>query len=616
MKVTTEADQIAGHDGTRRSVVRIDGGEIDSDEPGDAHLDVEGWLVTHEIRVDTPDVVTLPRGGVSVADGPDRLPPEASRSVEGGATLVCESPVACLVRVDGGASVTVDSRGRATVRPEGDVVVGWTHRPDPAVTEISLPSRDTAGVATALRAATAVALPSTQTPDRTWPNSRSAAPSITTTPHRGTHPSEVERVDTGVELTVPDDLAAVAATATLAGYLGAEVSVGEEATLHAAGESWRLGSEPETVDSRSSSFLRRVFYLDCHVRSAGPHGTRLAGHAAALAAVDGDAETLYELPLAERVARYLAADDRVDDELPRWPETLHVEPSVERLTGVTPQLCRLADVRLPRCERLELPEMIDYEPREAAVRGAADTDPKARVVPDSAGEAAITGWAAAGRPTAAFAASEPVTRQPREDDGPLRATVVQCGGESAAETAARWRETIAEQEIDLSVVSRPTVEQLRETLRADHDIVHVAAHDGGAGVECADGTLGLVDLPDSITPTASSSGTSATPRSWQKRQSPPAPSLPSGRRDRCRGPTRAATAPTSPDCCRSAGVPSEPFACSVGAETRSGGSSWATAAHASGSGRPLHRQSSWSARTLRLWSITAALTLRERWYLE
>lgn len=498
MEIERDDSRIVGKHARHQSVVRFDG----TDETSrDAQLFADGWLVNGETRLTTPDKLTLPRGGVSVDS--DRLSAGESATLADGDTVVVESPVVCLVRVDGGGEIVVDERMRATLRPSGDVTVGWSRPPDAGVREISLPSRDAEGVASALRAATAVALPSTQTPDRTWPNSRLAAPSITDAPHR-TAPSEVDRVDSGVELRLPDSLAAVASTATLAGYLGAEVTVGDttEAQLHAAGESWSLGSDSETVDSRSSSWLRRVFSLDCHARAVGQHGSRLSGHDDALAAVDGTADELYNLPLAERVARYLAVDDSVDDTLPRWPETLHVEPRVDRLMAVTPQLCRLADVRLPRCDRVDLPDMVDYTPPSTeAVRGAADAASagRERVVPASSATAATTGWAAAGRPMAAYGATSDTPVSRRTDDAPLRVRVVECGSEQAERTTEKWRGGLSSS-VDLSVDTHPTVSRLREVLRSDADVVHVAGHAGDDGVDCRDGSLSRVDLPDAVAP--------------------------------------------------------------------------------------------------------------------
>lgn len=497
MEIERDDPQIVARHARHRSVVRFDG----TDETSrDAQLFADGWLVNGETRLTTPDKLTLPRGGVSV--GSDRLSAGESATLADGDTVVVESPVVCLVRVDDGGEISVDERMRATLRPSGDVTVGWSRPPDAGVREISLPSRDAEGVASALRAATAVALPNVDTPDRTWPNSRKPAPSITES-DRGTSPSQVERVDSGVELRLPDSLAAVASTATLAGYLGVEVTVGDttEAELHAAGESWSLGRDPDTVDSRSSSWLRRVFTLDCHARAAGQHGSRLSGHDDAFEHVDGTADELYNLPLAERVARYLD-DDSVDDTLPRWPETLHVEPRVDRLMAVTPQLCRLADVRLPRCERLELPDMVEYAPPSTeAVRGAADavSAGRERVVPMSSATAATTGWSAAGAPMAAYGAPKDTLVSRRTDDTPLRVRVVECGGEQAERTTEKWRGALAPS-VDLSVDTRPTVSRLCEVLRSDADVVHVAGHSGDDGVNCRDGSLSRVDLPASVAP--------------------------------------------------------------------------------------------------------------------
>ncbi len=502
MDIERDDSRIVGKHGQHRSTVRVDG-EVGGGRPV---IDPDGWPVTHETAVTDVEEITLPRGGVSVVGG-GRLPQESSTTLTEGDVVVVESPVTSVVRVDGRTRVSIDGHGRATLHPSGDAAVGWVASDDddgPA--EISLPSGDPAGVAAAVEAAAVIAMPETETPDRTWPAARRDAPVVVDGPSdRGTSPSEVDRPDTGVELCLPDSLEFVVAASSLAVYTGAEVSVdpgASEARLRAAGSEWSLGSDPDAVDRRASSWLRRVFHLDCHVRAAGQHGSRLQNHDSVLAAVEADAETLYELPLAERVARYLTADDRVDDKLPAWPEVLHVEPSVDQLTSVVGTLGRLPDVRLPRARQMELPEMLYQERAREAIRGPEAVDqPTLRLAPSSTGEA-MTGWAAPGEPAGAFEFSAPAPSPATgRDDDPLRATVVECGGETAGETAQKWRETVGDDEIDLSVVSSPTVDRLQTALKSPHDVIHVAGHDSGEGVVCADGeTFDEFDVPEAVAP--------------------------------------------------------------------------------------------------------------------
>lgn len=499
MEIDRQTDRIVGKHGQNRSTVRVDG-EIGDGRP---MIDPDGWPVTHETAV-TADEITLPRGGVSVVGG-GRVPQGSSTTLSTGDVLVCESPVTSVVRVDGRTRVSVDDHGRATLRPSGDAAVGWvaSDGDDGGPAEISLPSRDARGVAAAVEAAATVSLPETETPERTWPAARGAAPVVTDSDHdHGTSPSELDRPDTGVEVRLPDSLAAVTATATLAGYLAADTRVGcgTEARLCAAGNEWSLGNDPDTVDERASNWLRRIFYCDCHVRSAGPHGSRLLAHEETLAHVDGTTDELYNAPLAERVARYLDADDAIDDPLPRWPETLHVEPNVERLSAVVGTLGRLPDVRLPHARQMELPEMLSQDRAREAIRGgeAGVETPTLRLAPSSTGEA-VTGWCAPGEPAGAFEFSSPSRSLCCRDDDPLRATVVECGGETATKTAQKWRDTVGGDEIELSVVSSPTVDRLQETLKSDRDVIHVAGHDPGEGVVCRDGeTFDRFDVPSFV----------------------------------------------------------------------------------------------------------------------
>ncbi len=452
-------------------------------------------------RVIQPDgAVELPAGGAAVIDesGDERRVPRGkTETISPEETVVASGPIPTLVRPSATSTLSVDDRDTPTLSlpDDGTVTVGWQRPAEPAVESITVDPTRPASVAKGVAAAS-VALPSVSHPGRTWPNSRSPAPTLTTDPS-GRDPESVDRVDTGVTVDLPDDLQHVLASASLVYYLGAEVSVGSgttEAQLHAGGESWSFGSDPETVDSRSSSFLRRVFYLDCLARAGGPNGVRMLEADAALEHVDGTADKLFETALDERVATYLRADDAVDNELPRWGEVVHVAPDKprERVPRLSRWLGRLADVRLADGDGLTLGDLDTHDPEPGvAVRGAATAVPETMIVPTADGEAGVVGWDAPGTPLGAYDASAgaPASPEPRDDD-PVEVVVVRCGWESAEMAADRWRTRANELEMTVSARSDPTTEQLREILRQNVDLVHLAAHnESEEGVECADGYL-------------------------------------------------------------------------------------------------------------------------------
>jgi hypothetical protein len=103
-------------------------------------------------------------------------------------------------------------------------------------------------------------------PLRSWPINRQHPPSLEFD-EEFESPVE-EQVETALEIEVPEQraLERVFAVAPLAVYLGADVQIveGRDATT-LTGFEWSrtIGETPEETDEVASSFLRRVFYLDC-----------------------------------------------------------------------------------------------------------------------------------------------------------------------------------------------------------------------------------------------------------------------------------------------------------------------------------------------------------------
>lgn len=484
------------------STVTVDlGEEWEYADASPTDLGGPNFVVVERRRLVPGEDVALPTGEVSVigADGGSRRLDRRERvSVDSTETVVTQAPIPTLCRPLSGGTVVVDETSQPTLETDGEVTLAWLKPVEVPVGPITV-EEDAAGVAAAVTAAS-VSLPATQSPQRTWPNARAPAP-LLVFDEEARDPATVDRLDTGVEVVFPagpDALARVMGAVSLLYYLGADVSVtaeADETRLHAAGSSWSLGTAPEAVDRTASEWLRRVFFLDCLARCVGPHGTRLQEADAALAHVDGDAETLFDADFDTRVARYLAADPAVDDTLPTWPEVVHVEPSVDRVPRLSRYLGRLADVRLPRGEELTVGELAGWEP-DVPVRGQSRRVPKTRVVPEAHGEAGVVGWDAPGSPVGAFdGRGEPSPRG--VDDGPLRVVVARCGWQSAGETVSRWRERESALDLSVEVVSRPSVERLQELLRSGADVVHLAAHhEPDSGIECVDDYLHARDLDD------------------------------------------------------------------------------------------------------------------------
>ena len=229
-----------------------------------------------------------------------------------------------------------------------------TDRADVSVTVPATPG----GVATALSLAAGTTTDTS--PDRTWPTRREEPPSIRIGGERQVPDSLLQRrPDTGIELVVPPDLRYLFTAAPLTYYLGAEVCPVADATprLVFDGEETPLGTLP-AFQRRTASVLRRMFWLDCVARGAGPHGGDLAV-ADTFDTLGLDAARLYEASVAERLGTYLDVPfDDVSDRFPEWHLAVYVEPTYDHVETLPHLLSNLPHVFLPAAEPMDKPEFL------------------------------------------------------------------------------------------------------------------------------------------------------------------------------------------------------------------------------------------------------------------
>ena len=178
-------------------------------------------------------------------------------------------------------------------------------------------------------------------PERSWPTMRGHPPAVEHGDDLAV-PSAVQSPDTGVEIAVPATHRHVLPVAPLAYYLGARVVPGDEPTVRAPASdlSYRL-TEPSFEDAVART-LKQVFVLDCAARTDGLYEIDLHERSQLADRTDLAFEQLYGLPLAERLAAYLAVPyDAVAPTVPDWRLTAHVDPSavaIERLPFVVNDL--------------------------------------------------------------------------------------------------------------------------------------------------------------------------------------------------------------------------------------------------------------------------------------
>ena len=275
-----------------------------------------------------------------------------------------------LIRVEASVRVFLRVRGAVTLQRENADRL-WVSFPEPTRVGIAVdshvdPPGETVvvpetprGVATGLsRLHSAV---ETTSPDRTWPTKRSRPPSLRFGDERDVPASVADDYEpTGVTYRAPPSLDALVPAASLIHYLGAAVTVEDDAEPALELPERRVPLAEYAADgavgTAASALLRRVFYLDCVARGGGPHGGPLSV-ADTFDTVGLDAGRLYETPLAERVARYLDADfAAVRDRFPEWHLSVSVDPTYDHAAVLPALVSELPFLPAPSATTLDKKE--------------------------------------------------------------------------------------------------------------------------------------------------------------------------------------------------------------------------------------------------------------------
>lgn len=412
--------------------------------------------------------------------------------------LRVETPLKLFIRIEGPFTLRLPGYERVGVSfPEPQPVrVGFRSRAESPPETLTAP-KTPAGVAAAI-SAFSVAHRST-TADRSFHSMR-------------THPPLVEfgetlsipdavtdaRPDTGVEITLPPDLSKLLVVAPLAYYLGADVQTerGASPQLDAAGETLPLGSG-QTYEHQVADLLKRCFWLDCLVRSEGPHGVELQ-ETALLDELAIDAETLYGAGVDERVVAYDdAAFERIADDLPTWHLSLYPEASYEN-AGLLPYVvANVPQVFSPQPDSLTGRDRLDSSLSDFYRAGAGPV-PTVELQTAKLGESHCHGWLADGVVLDTFKAL-PAAYENRaafrdRADEPIKVISVLNEDEmndEHAQAADIYRRRAEQLDIDVDVRESLTTAELARAIESRSDLLHFIGHCEESGLRCSDGNLSV-----------------------------------------------------------------------------------------------------------------------------
>ncbi|MFC6904176.1 hypothetical protein [Halalkalicoccus tibetensis] len=299
--------------------------------------------------------------------------------------------------------------------------------------------------------------------------------------------------DTGIELRVPADLGTVLAVSPLAYYLQAAVRIedGITPTITAPGLTHRLDGDLETA---VTSLLRRVFYLDCCCRQAGPDLSGLP---------DPDALALDRNRLSDpvrRLAAYLELDE-ASLELPEWHLATYIPPEREPARALPYALDRMSLVQSPETRPLDGKELLRRSLTDF-YRGADRQSASVDAVEPVLGPARSHAWLDETVPIDVFNARTEAFEHGLsglDTDGRLPFIVVQNDPEmdgEHAEVARIYEDHASELPIDVTVHEGLSCEELSSVFQRPSAFVHYVGHCDTDGLRCTDGNLSAESIPE------------------------------------------------------------------------------------------------------------------------
>lgn len=424
-------------------------------------------------------------------------------------TLEIHAPIKLYVEVEGPGTVSLQAvEVSVTSREATPTLVGVRsfHQHPAATIETTSDPEDVMQAISYLSSSV-----KTTTAERAFPTLRGHPPELKVSDELNV-PDQLDVPETGIHLEVPADLGATFVVAPLAYYLGARVRRGDIPRIVTdQGWSYRFDT-PIGFEMEVERALKQSFFLDCLVRTEGFYRVPMHEKNELADSLDLDFPALYQADPAIQLERYLSVPfERIDEFVPQWKMTAHVEPRVESI-GVVPFLVDdLAVIRTPSpsnepAQPTQL-EAIEEFARRGMVRGAsrrAEGKPLGPthdlVEPEQTNSIEQT-WVGEGIPVGASKAVPEAFRNRlarRETEGGVEIVVVCNDAEMLDEhdTASEVYQSREELPFDVTLYDDLTTDRLRLVLESEIDYFHYIGHIEDEGFRCSDGLLDVSTLDD------------------------------------------------------------------------------------------------------------------------
>ncbi|MEF8774728.1 MAG: CHAT domain-containing protein, partial [Halobacteriales archaeon] len=312
-------------------------------------------------------------------------------------------------------------------------------------------------------------------------------------------------------------LSRVLPAASLAYYLGAELVPAPEPVLR-TGDSEHPLAGKAGFEQTVTDTLRRVFMLDAITRTEGLYPVQLHARERLEARLPfaPNFDRLYELPIADRVAAYLAPRfDPVEELLPEWHLATDLAPTGDAVRMLPYVADELSLVRTEgRREPLDVTgvpgELADFY-RGAGDAGSEDPDRPRRRGSDEPGLAGTLldeevftpvdvaarslQWVGDGVPAGATKAivesyQRRSDREPAPPEDHRISIGIVCNDPAMADEIGDAmygsRDLL---EFDVALHEEVTADELRELLQTPYDFLHYVGHTTPEGIQCAEDTV-------------------------------------------------------------------------------------------------------------------------------
>jgi hypothetical protein len=347
-------------------------------------------------------------------------------------------------------------------------------------------------------------------PERSYPTLRGHPPLVELDDQTSIPDAFTEAIpDNGIRLEVPRSIEQLFVLSPLSYYLGAKVQVSEHDAPRLRAPAIGLDHEFPTLpelETDTARLLRKVFFLDCLVRNAGPYGTTLA-EASLLDALGLDTTELYRSEPAQRLASYLDISyGAIEQRLPDWHLATYVDPQPERMETLPFLLDTLSLVYQPRTSELEGNELVERS-LDDFYRGAgghnAGQVASVDIVKPELRSGRIHSWLAEGTPIDVFkcvpaAFENRLDYLGREGDTIEIAVVMndQDMRDEHADVAEIYRARSEDIPINVEVYDRLSCAELGRIFESELDFVHYIGHCEEHGLRCPDGYLSASSLDE------------------------------------------------------------------------------------------------------------------------